>query len=68
MDRKADFFAIADVEIGMAGEKGFSLRGGRVAKTIDIVMAVALGVRNADQGAKREVLLHAEAGLAGQPQ
>ena len=59
-------FAVADIEIGMGGKEGFRLRGRRVAKAVDIMMAVALGMRNPDQRAKREILLHAKAGLAGQ--
>ena len=66
MDREADLVAVADIEIGMAGEKGFRFGGGRVAKAVDIMMAVALGMGDADQRAKRQILLHAEAGLAGQ--
>ena len=54
------------VEIGMRGEKRLRLGGRRIAKAVDIVMAVALGVGDADQGAEREVLLHGETGLAGE--
>src|SRR5260370_39770951 len=61
-----DIVSVADVEIGMRREKGQRLGGGRVAKAIDIMVAVALGVGNADQCAKRKILLHAKAGLAGQ--
>ncbi len=50
----------------MRREKSLRLRCGRVGKAVDIMVAVALGVGDADQCAKREVLLHAEAGLTGQ--
>src|SRR6478735_9707722 len=66
MDREADFVAVATIEIGMGGKKGFRLGRRRVAKTVDIMMAVALGVGDAEQRAKRQILLHAKAGLAGQ--
>src|SRR5437868_6106570 len=66
MDREAHFATVADIEIGMASEKRFRLRRRRVAKAVDVVMAVALGVRHADQRAKRQILLHAKPGLAGQ--
>src|SRR5258708_36771209 len=66
MDREANLVGIADIEIGMGFEKRFGFRRRRLAKAVDIMMAVALGVRNADQRAKRQILLHAEAGLAGQ--
>src|SRR5438094_6630615 len=64
--RQPDAVAVASVEIGMRREKGLCLHGGRVGKAIDIMVAVALGMGDADQCAKREVLLHAEAGLTGQ--
>src|SRR5690242_8933958 len=54
------------IEIGMRGSEGRSFRGGRVAKTVDIVMAVALGMGDADEGTEREILLRGKAGLAGQ--
>ena len=50
----------------MRGEKRLRLGGGRVAKAVDIMMAVALGMGDADQRAERKILLHGEAGLAGQ--
>src|SRR4030088_1270507 len=66
MNGETDFRSVADIEIGMAGEKGFRLGRGRLAKTVDIMMAVALGVGNTDQRAKRQILLHTKTGLAGQ--
>ena len=51
MDREADFLAVADIEIGMGGKEGFGLGRRRLAKTVDIMMAVALGMGDADQGA-----------------
>ena len=66
MDRKPDLVAVADIEIGMAGEKRLRLRERRVAKAIDVMMPVALGVGDTDQGAEREILLHGQAGLTGQ--
>ena len=66
MDREPDLVAVAGIEIGMRGEKRLRLRGRRIAKTVDIMMAVALGMGDADQRAERQILLHAEPGLAGQ--
>ena len=42
----------------MGSEKRLRLGGGRFGKAIDVVMAVAFGMGDADQCAKREVLLH----------
>ena len=50
----------------MRGEKRLRFGRRRIGKTVDIMMAVALGVADADQRAEREVLLHAKSGLAGQ--
>src|SRR5258706_3091204 len=66
MYRQPYAVAVARVEVGMRREKGLRLHGGRVGKTIDIVMTVALGMGDADQCTKREVLLDAKAGLTGQ--
>ena len=66
MDREPDLTAVVGIEIGMRGAKRLRLRGGRIGKTVDIMMAVALGMGDADQSAEREVLLHAKARLAGQ--
>src|SRR6202790_5565028 len=66
MDRQPDVASVADIEIGMRRQERLRLGGRRFRKTIDIMVAVALGVGDADQGAKREVLLHAKAGLTGQ--
>ena len=66
MDREANLAAIAGVEIGMRGEEGIRLLCRRVGKAVDIMVAVALGMGDTDQGAEREVLLHGEPGLAGQ--
>src|SRR5258705_8019933 len=63
MDREPDAVAVARVEIGMRREKGLRLHRGRIGKSIDIVVTVALSMGDADQCAKREVLLDAEAGL-----
>ena len=60
MDRKPDRVAVADVEIGMRRQESFGLRGGRAGKTVDIMVAVAFGMGNADQGAERQILLHAQ--------
>ena len=54
------------VEIGMRGRESLRFGGRRIAKAVDIVMAVALGMGDADEGAEREILLHGEARLAGQ--
>ena len=66
VDREPDLAAVADIEIGMAGEKRLRLGGRRIAKTVDIMMAVALGMGDADQRAEREILLHRQSRLAGQ--
>ena len=66
MDRQPDAVAVARVEIGMRREKGLRLHRGRIGKSIDIVVTVALSMGDADQCAKREVLLDAEAGLTRQ--
>src|ERR1700722_4829119 len=54
------------IEIGMRSKESIRLVGWRIAKTIDIVMAVAFRVGDADQRPKREILLHREPGLTGQ--
>src|SRR5579863_9953251 len=66
MDRQPDRVAAAFVEIGVRGEKRLGLPSRRVAKTVDIMMAIALGVGDADQGTEREILLHTKSGLTGQ--
>ena len=66
MNVEPDDVTVAAVEIGMRLEEGLGFGGGRFAKAIDVMMAVALGMRHADQRAEREILLHAEPGLAGQ--
>ena len=66
MDREPDLVAVADIEIGMAGEKRLRFGGRRIAKAIDIMVAVALGMGDADQRAEREILLHGQSRLAGQ--
>ena len=50
----------------MRGEKRLRLGRRRVGKAVDIMMAVALGMGDADQRAEREILLHGEPGLTGQ--
>src|SRR6478752_7912562 len=50
----------------MAGEKRLRFGGWRVAEAIDIMVAVTLGMADADQRAEREILLHGETRLAGQ--
>src|SRR3954468_2795621 len=66
MNREPHFVAIAEIEIGMAGEKSLRLRERRVGKAIHVMMPVALGMGDTNQGAEREILLHAQAGLTGQ--
>src|SRR3977135_4164448 len=61
-----DAVSVADIEIGMRGHKRLRFAGRRIGKTIDIMVAITLGMGDADQGAKHEVLLHAEPGLAGE--
>src|SRR4051794_38926210 len=50
------------IEIGMRGRESLCLSYRRVAKAVDVVMAVALGMGDAEEGAEREVLLHGKAG------
>src|SRR3954451_23867506 len=62
---KTDLSVRVSIEVRMCAEEHLGFRGRRSAKTIDIVMAVALGVGEADQRAEREILLHGKSGLAG---
>src|ERR1700683_2414180 len=66
MDGEPNLLAGGRIESGMRGEEGARLVRWRIAKAIDIMMAVALRVGDADQGAKREILLHGKPCLAGQ--
>ena len=66
MDRKPDLVAVAGIEIGMRGEERVCFVRRRIAKAVDIMMAVAFGMGDADQRAEREILLHGKPGLAGQ--
>ena len=66
MDREPDLIAVADIEIGMRGEKRLRFGDRCIAKAVDIMMAVALGMGDADQRAEREILLHGQSRLAGQ--
>src|SRR4051794_8031931 len=66
VDRKPHGLSIADVEVGMRDEKRLRFAIGRIGKTIDVMMAVTLGVGDADQRAKREILLHAKPRLTGE--
>src|SRR6202035_5640924 len=66
VNRQPDAVSIVAIEIGMSGTERLRLAGRRVAKAVDIMVAVALGVGDADQGAERKVLLHGKPGLTGQ--
>src|SRR4051812_7167800 len=66
MDREPDVVAVADVKVGMRRKESLRFRVRRTGKTIDIMMAVAFGMGNADQRAERQILLHAETGLTGE--
>ena len=66
MDGEANLAARGAVQIRMRCEKRLRLGGGRVAKAVDIMMAVALGMGDADQRAERKILLHGKARLAGE--
>ena len=66
MDGKTDLAAGSSVEIGVRRQKAFRFRGRRLGKAIDIMMAVALGMGHADQGAQRQILLHGQSRLAGE--
>ena len=54
------------IKIGMRGKESIRFICRRIAKTIDIVMAVAFRMRHADERPEREILLHREPGLTGQ--
>ena len=47
VDREPNLAAVACIEIGMAGEKRLRFGGRRIAKAIDIMVAVALGMGDA---------------------
>ena len=66
MDGETDLVAVTGIEIGMRGEKRLRLGRRRIAKAVDIMMTVALGMGDADQRAEREILLHGKARLTGQ--
>lgn len=54
------------VEIGMPGKETFGLRGRRIAEAVDIMVAIAFGMGDAEQRAQRQILLHGKARLAGE--
>lgn len=66
MNTEPDALPGIGVEIGMRMGESLRLSGGRLAKAVDIVMAVAFGMGDAEEGAEGEVLLHGEPGLAGE--
>src|SRR5213595_3890520 len=66
VNREPDAVSVADIEIGMNRQKRLRLGGRRIAEAVHVMVAVSLGMADADQCAKREVLLHGEASLAGQ--
>src|ERR1700744_1657036 len=66
MYRQPDQVSVAGIEIGMRREKCVRLGGWRLGETVDIMVTIALGMGEPDQRAKRQVLLYAEASLAGQ--
>src|SRR5947209_19538668 len=66
MDGEAHAVSIARVKVGMRRQKSLRLGGRRFGKAIDIMVTVTLSMGDADQGAKREVLLHRQPRLAGQ--
>jgi hypothetical protein len=63
---EADLASITLVEIGMSRQEGSRFGRRRVAKAVDIMVPVALGMGDADQRAEREILLHGKPGLTGQ--
>src|SRR5258708_16036706 len=63
VDRQPGGVAIADVKVGMRCEERFRFLVRHTGKTIDIMMAVTFGMGNADEGAERQILLHAETAL-----
>src|SRR4051794_40862527 len=66
VNRQTDDIAVAAVEIGKSLEERLGLAIRRGAETIDVMMTVAFGMGHADQRAKRQILLHTKAGLAGE--
>ena len=58
MDGEPNPIAGVRIEIGMRGKESVRLVGRRIAKAIDIMMTVAFGVGDPDQGPKRKILLH----------
>lgn len=66
MNGEADALPGVGIEIGMRGREGLRFGERRLAKTVDIVVAVALGVGDADEGTEREILLHGKARLTGE--
>src|SRR5215212_2599527 len=66
MDRQPDVVAVTNVEIGMRRHESLRLGDGRLAKAIDVMVAVTLGMGDPDQGTKCKVLLHRKTGLTGE--
>src|SRR4051794_27648880 len=66
VDRNSHSAAVADIKVRMRCEECFRFGVSGSGKTIDVMMAVAFGMANADQGAERQILLHAETGLTGE--
>ncbi len=53
----------ARVQIGMGLEERVLFGSGHGGHAVDVVVAVALDVLEAEEGDEREILLHADAGL-----
>src|SRR3954469_9869789 len=66
MDSEAHGVAVADVKVGMRCKESFRFPVSHTGETVDIVMTVAFGMGDADEGAERQILLHAKTGLAGE--
>src|SRR4030081_3171775 len=68
LDRQADVVAAGFIEAGLCDEEGLPLRAAGVlaGEAIDIMMAVALDVGEAEQADQRQILLHRESCLGGE--
>lgn len=66
MNGKTDAPARIGIEIGMRRREGLRFLCGRIAKAVDIVVAVAFAVIEAKQCAQCKILLQGEPRLAGQ--
>src|ERR1700746_4122992 len=66
MNRQPNAVLPSLVEVAVRRQKRLGFGGRRVGKAIDVMVAVALGMVDADQRPERGVLLHGKPGLTGQ--